>query len=47
MQYTSVPLNNHNVRMQYHAVHWEDHFNYLITTLKDFTMLNIQTEKNM
>ena len=42
VHYTAVPLNN--VRMQYHTVHWEGHFNHLITTLKDFTMLNIHTD---
>ncbi|PSN48399.1 hypothetical protein C0J52_18529 [Blattella germanica] len=44
LQYTTVPLISQSVAVQYHTVQWEDHFNHLISTLKDFTVLNIQTD---
>lgn len=47
MQVTAGQLSNHNVTMQFQAVQWEDHFNHLVTTLKDFTLLNILTDTTL
>lgn len=33
--------------MQFQAVQWEDHFSHLVTTLKDFTLLNILTDTTL
>jgi hypothetical protein len=44
MQYTTGQQSSHNITMQFQTVLWEDHFNHLATTLKDFTLLNILTD---
>lgn len=33
--------------MQFQTVQWEDHFSHLVTTLKDFTLLNILTDTTL
>lgn len=47
MQFTTGQLSGHNITMQFQAVQWEDHFNHLVTTLKDFTLLNILTDTTL
>ncbi|XP_069668751.1 uncharacterized protein [Periplaneta americana] len=44
MHYTTGALSSHSVTVQFQTVQWEDHFNHLVTTLKDFTLLNILTD---
>jgi len=47
LQYTTGQMNMHSTTMQFQAVHWEDHFSHLVTTLKDFTLLNILTDTTL
>jgi hypothetical protein len=45
--YTTGQLSSHNITMQFQTIQWDDHFNHLVTTLKDFTLLNILTDTTL
>lgn len=47
LKFAAEQLNSQNLTMQFQAVQWEDHFNHLVKTLKDFTLLNILTDTTL
>jgi hypothetical protein len=47
MEYTTGQPSNQNPTVQFKTIQWEDHFNHLVTTLKDFTLLNILTDMTL